>query len=262
MAPANIPLDPRSRNILGQKFGRLTVIEYEGLKPRDSGSSTNASWWLCLCECGNTKSAPAHNLTKGNTKSCGCLAKDTAVKNGKAATTHNMSRSPEYHCRRSLLGRCYNTNDPSYRHYGERGITVCSRWRESFDNFLEDMGPRPSRKHSIDRIDNNGNYACGKCDECHAAGVFKCNCQWATPVTQGRNRRTNHLVTYKGKTQSLIAWAEELGIPIKTLKDRFRSRTKHRWTVERAFETPVLNRTDVWETADRNDHGQFLKKIT
>lgn len=110
-----------------------------------------------------------------------------------------------------MISRCYNEKHHHYANYGGRGITVCQRWRDSFAAFLADVGPRPSPQHSLDRYpDNNGNYEPG-------------NVRWATRSEQQRNRRVNHLLTFQGKTQCVIAWAEELGINPVTIIARLRA---------------------------------------
>jgi hypothetical protein len=130
-------------------------------------------------------------------------------------------RDSEYRSWDGLIRRCTCSAEPSWHNYGGRGITVCERWL-SYENFLADMGPKPSRKHSLDRIDVNGNYEPG-------------NCRWATVNEQQRNRRNNKLVTFGSKTQCLTAWAEELHLPLYTLSQRL----NRGWSVEKAFTEPV-----------------------
>ncbi len=126
----------------------------------------------------------------------------------------------EYKTWQSMRGRCNDPNDPYYARYGGRGITICDRWR-IFTNFLADMGPRPAG-HTIDRIDNDGDY----CPE---------NCRWATATDQQRNTRQNRRITYNGRTQCLTAWAEEYGIKPHTLT----ARLKRGWIVHQALTIPV-----------------------
>lgn len=108
-----------------------------------------------------------------------------------------MTHRKTYQCWQDMRQRCYNPNCKKYRIYGARGIKVCDRWLESYKNFLEDMGEKPEG-YTLDRIDNDGEYSPG-------------NCRWATPKEQGLNRRTNHLITFNGKTQTITEWATELG---------------------------------------------------
>ncbi|KKK59795.1 hypothetical protein LCGC14_3030790 [marine sediment metagenome] len=198
-------------DLTSKKFGRLTVI-----KRVDKNKSRNYRW-LCKCDCGKEKIILGYNLKNGHTKSCGCLLKEGNN------TTHSHSKTKTYHSWHNMIRRCTNFNDLSYHNYGGRGITVCKRWRNSFENFLEDMGEPPTDSHSIDRINNNGNY----CRE---------NCQWTTRKEQNRNKRDSHLETYNGKTQCLSAWAEETGIAYWTLCARI---NKLGWSIEKALTTPV-----------------------
>jgi hypothetical protein len=157
-------------NLQNRKFGRLTPIVYTGTL--ESGHAA----WLCRCDCGNEKIIRSASLISGLTKSCGCLQKEIARKSIiKSFTTHGMSKSPEYHSWTGMKRRCYYSKGKDYKDYGQRGIRVCDRWVNSFDNFLTDMGLRPSAKHSLNRIDNDGNY----CLE---------NCKWSTQAEQQQNR--------------------------------------------------------------------------
>ena len=133
---------------------------------------------------------------------------------------HGMSRTSTYRTWSHMKGRCSNPNEARYKDYGGRGIKVCERWMK-FENFLEDMGEKPDNK-TLDRIDNDGDY----CPE---------NCRWATIDQQSRNTRRSKIMTYNGKTQPMIDWAEELGISYAVLK----TRTRRGWTTERALGTPV-----------------------
>lgn len=137
--------------------------------------------------------------------------------------THGMSYTGEHHAWLGMKQRCYNENNPKYPLYGGRGIRVCDRWLDSFEAFYEDMGDRPSDSHSLDRIDNDGNYEPD-------------NCRWATPKQQARNRSTNHDITYRGETKTLKEWAKELGMNRITLFTRLE---RLGWDVEKAFTEPV-----------------------
>lgn len=145
------------KNISGKKFGLLTAEKFVCIRNKHT-------YWICRCACGNTKEVRANDLKSGNSQSCGCVK----YKHGKTRTT-------EYHSWNLMKDRCFNTNCPAFNRYGGRGITVCERWRDSFENFLADMGPRPSPKHSVDRINNDEGYSPD-------------NCRWATDTEQVRNR--------------------------------------------------------------------------
>lgn len=144
---------------------------------------------------------------------------------GLAISTHRHSTggsiTPEYRCWSGIHARCYNKKTCAYRLYGGRGIKVCERWH-SFENFLADMGPRPSIAHSIDRIDPDGDYE-------------PKNCRWATLIEQARNKRTNKIVTFNGESLPISVWAERLGIRTDTLWRRFNSG----WPVEKALSQPL-----------------------
>lgn len=129
-----------------------------------------------------------------------------------------------YRCWVHIRTRCFNPNTPDWPRYGGRGITMCDRWYESFEAFCEDMGERPDG-HSIDRIDNHGNYSPE-------------NCRWVVKKEQCRNRRSNKVLEYKGESRSLAEWAETLNLPYDVVKQRINTMG---WTVEKAFETPVGN---------------------
>jgi len=166
-----------SESLVGQQFSRLLVIAREGAD--GSGNSR----YKCLCSCGKSKVVLGYNLTHGATKSCGCLSRDKArsrclVRNTKTnpAVTHGMTKSPEYLSWRAMKDRCINPANRAFAYYGGRGISVCVRWAESFVSFLADMGRKPDKNYSLDRIDPNQGY-------------FPSNCRWATKQEQVLNRR-------------------------------------------------------------------------
>lgn len=177
---------------VGRVFGRLQVAGLERIK----GAGTVL---VCQCVCGNVVRCKAHNLASGGTGSCGCLWKEQI-------TTHGMTKTRAYVIWKAMKDRCYSPKRYHYHNYGGRGIKVCDRWRDSFENFIADMGEPPDG-HTIDRIDNNGNYE-------------PSNCRWATYETQLNNTRSNRMITAFGKTQSMTLWAREYGLPVTTLRNR------------------------------------------
>lgn len=202
-------------NLSGQSYGLLTVVA-------EAGKTTGArpeKLWLCMCLCGTNKTVRQNNLRSGHTKSCGCQAKEI---NRKIHTTHGMKHTSTYITWCQMKARCNSPTSTSYGNYGAKGITVCDRWRTSFQNFLADMGEKPDSTYSIERIDN-------------AKGYFPENCRWATSSEQNRNYGRNVFIAYAGREQCLTDWASELGIGRATL----RYRLKAGWTVDDAFNLPA-----------------------
>lgn len=203
----------------GKVFGSLTVLSIVRKRMEDGYTHQIAR---CRCICGKLHDVPPKNLKKGATTSCGCMRGQNITK---AKTRHGCSggKQGEYNSWCSLIGRCENPTNRKYLRYGGRGISVCDRWRNSFEAFFEDMGPRPSSRHTIDRIDNNGNYEPG-------------NVRWATAVQQSRNRSITVTVSHDGETRPLSEWSEITGFSYKLLHERLFRRG---WTTEMAFTPPV-----------------------
>ena len=147
---------------------------------------------------------------------------------------HGKSHHPIHNAWVRLCGRCYNTKNSRYLDYGGRGIKVCKRWKNSFESFYLDMG-EPPRGKSIDRIDNDLHYSCGKCEQCRQNG-WVLNCRWATAKQQSKNRRSNRKITYKGETKLITEWADHLKIQRKTLTKRL---DQLGWSVKDTLTTPI-----------------------
>lgn len=192
------------RDLTGQRFGRLVCISRHSDR-RSSGEMY--ARWSCVCDCGTHHDVDSRALTRGQSRSCGCLQRDRARETARKNATHGRSGTPEYYTWQKTLSRCYNTNDNAYSNYGGRGIRVCKRWKASFGAFLEDMGARPSSSHSIDRIDNSRGYSPD-------------NCRWTDRKSQNRNARSNVLTPelaaevrdIKEQGGNVAAWARIHGI--------------------------------------------------
>lgn len=199
------------KDVRGRRFGRLVATKY-----------VTGSRWLCLCDCGNESTVVSQKLHSGETRSCGCLSRDTCIARSQ---THCQPRDKAYHAWAHIIQRCTNPKEKSWKNYGGRGIRVCDRWF-SFENFLADMGRPSSSVLTIDRINNDGHYEPG-------------NVRWADRKTQGRNKRNCVRITFRGETLILSEWAERIGIDQDTLWMRLRSKSSRRWSVEEALTTPV-----------------------
>lgn len=151
------------KDLSGRKFNKLTAIYLFPVLSHDG-----RIMWVCRCDCGKIAVVQSKRIISGHTKSCGC---SLVVK-----PTHQMTGSIEYNSWQSMKTRCYNPTSDSYKYYGGRGVTVCQRWLNSFENFYADMGPRPSSEHTLDRINNDGN--------CEPS-----SCKWSTHLEQIHNRR-------------------------------------------------------------------------
>lgn len=197
----------RIENLIGNIYGRLTVVKYSHKKGAKS-------YWLCKCSCGNKVTIRSDCLKDGNSKSCGCLNVDAHVKHGECVTKTKL-----YHVYYGILTRCYKTNNKAYSHYGGRGISVCKEWLDDYENFKKwslDNGYKEGL--SIDRIDVNGDYE-------------PQNCRWVTQKVQSNNTRRNVNITYNGETHNLTQWSKILGINRNTLNFRI----KNNWELSRTF---------------------------
>jgi hypothetical protein len=203
-------------DLTGHRYGRLVV---RSLSPQRTAEGK--ARWLCLCDCGATTDVAARNLRSGSVKSCGCHRRERI---GNLTKTHGLSKTPEAEAWRQMRSRCNNPNHPNYADYGGRGIYVCAEW-DSFEQFLADMGQRPTPEHSLDRHpDNDGPYS-------------KANCRWATVTEQNRNTRGNTVLTHHGLSMTVTEWAQHLGLHPQTLCERLK-----RWPVQRALAQPLDRR--------------------
>lgn len=189
----------------GKTFGRLFV---------ERVSKESRTWWECRCSCGNRKTVRSICLVQGYTRSCGCWHRESA---GLRAFKHGYNVKgqvrPEYRIWRGIINRCENPNEVPYHRYGGRGIRMYPEWRASFIVFLEAVGHRPTPKHTIERIDNDGHYEPG-------------NVRWATRQEQARNRSSTRTVVYQGREMSLAEVADLAGVNYKSLWSRMFGRSK------------------------------------
>lgn len=190
-------------SLAGRRFGRLYVLDFAG---RVVGKGY--AYWNCVCDCGKNSVVTGDSLKCGRSRSCGC-----GIQEGlrKANITHGKSKTPEYRLWAGMLMRCYNEKEKAYRYYGALGVTVCDRWRRErgFENFLADMGQRPSSKHSIERKKNN-------------IGYEPLNCRWATREEQANNKSSNIRVVLNLEPMSLSKACRQMDLPYRTIYSRMR----------------------------------------
>lgn len=188
-------------DLTGQRFGRITVLGF------DHFDKWNKGRWLCRCDCGKIWTVDTHQLKSGHTKSCGCLKAQMA---GDRTRTHGQSGSKLYRVWAAMLKRCENPNDPGYKNYGGRGITVCEDWHnfENFQTWALSSGYKEGLL--IDRTDNNKGYSPE-------------NCAWTTRQAQNENRRNVHKLTVNGETHTVSEWAVLTGIDRHTIQKRIKN---------------------------------------
>jgi len=196
---------PNLIDINNQIFGKLKVIRH-----------VKGTYWECQCECGQIVTRPSGSLRDGSTKSCGCLKIETA---GNATRRHGCTNTKEYRLWSAIKDRCYYKGYKLFHRYGGRGIKMCDRWINSFENFLSDMGKIPEGM-TIDRIDNDGDYSPE-------------NCRWATKTEQAQNRSTTRYVEWNGEKMCLSEFTRQLGLPIWGLRHYIRH--KKMTPIEAAF---------------------------
>lgn len=202
-------------DISGNRFGRLIAI--------DRGHDGKRLKWICRCDCGGMAFAHIESLRGGNTTSCGCAQRDAVSKmrlsHGQTVgEVRGQKRSKEYVTWACMVNRCHNPNATDAKHYGERGITVCDAWRKDFSTFLRDVGMAPSKRHTIDRIDNERGYEPG-------------NVRWVTMTVQANNRRSNRMIEFNGRRMTLAEWSRVTGISYGTLKQRI----NRGWALDKAL---------------------------
>lgn len=183
-----MPRGSKPIDLSGQKFGLLSAIEVSG---KDKHGNV---MWRCSCECNSIITVTSRDLRTGHTKSCGCL-KIAMLKS--RVTKHGRSGTRLYMVWQEMVARCHRPSHKNFPFYGGRGIAVCDEWQSSFEKFAEDMGHPPSG-HSLERVDNDGNYS-------------KSNCRWANKEDQMNNRRNNVIISFDGREMTMAQFAKMLG---------------------------------------------------
>lgn len=186
-------------DMTGKKYSSVTAIEPVGR------CSNRELLWLFVCDCGNKFESAGSDIRKGKIKTCPICSLKTKRK---AVTTHGMTDFPEYKIWTAMKRRCYNKKSFRYEDYGGRGIKVCDRWVNSFENFYADMGIRPIG-WTIERINNDNNYGPE-------------NCRWATRLEQANNKRNNRIITIEGKTKTLSEWSRECSVTVGCIRQRLK----------------------------------------
>lgn len=202
----------RIEDLTNKVFGKLTVVRLD-----EKRTNSGRIKWIVKCQCGNEKSTQAINLKSGDTTSCGCVHKEQL---GARKFKHGGSSSSEYASWCSMLTRCRNPNIDCFIHYGGRGITVCERWLD-FANFVKDMGKKPNKNFTLERVNTNGNYEPD-------------NCRWASQAEQVRNTRSNIRIGDK----ILVDIARDMNVSPSTLYGRIRKG----WSIADTISTPIRNR--------------------
>lgn len=234
-------------DMTGQRFGRLTVVS------RTKKEGDSRAYWICSCDCGGQTFTSGKYLRNGTTRSCGCLAVDRAREmganrafiavRGEKLVKHGhrkaRQRSPEYKTWLAIKRRCTDENHKDYPNWGGRGIRVCTAWDNSFEQFLADMGPRPTPEHQIDRIDPNGNYEPG-------------NCRWVTPDVQNmENKRSLVSVEVNGiKFASLNEACRHFGV----------NPTAANYRIKAGIPVEVAVSSPAWSRKPRRTRESYLPK--
>lgn len=196
----------REVNLVGHRFDRLSVVCQS-----DKTDLRHRMFWKCVCDCGNIVNRRQDSLRRGKNQSCGCLASEISRETRRRIqTTHGLSDTLTGASWMQLMDRCLNPNSKDCRNYGGRGIRVCGFIRKTPQSLIDILGER-QRGLSIDRINNEGGYTCGKCKECKQNGWAE-NIRWATTAQQSRNTRNTLRVEINGETKSVADWADYYGI--------------------------------------------------
>ena len=209
---------PKFVDLTGNRYGKLVALE----RAKNRGKHT---MWKCKCDCGNYTITGASELKQGTTKSCGCLKFESRN------STHGLTKTRLYSIWSKMKDRCLNKNNPAYKWYGGRGITICQEWLDDFANFYNwsiENGYKEGL--SIDRIDVNGNYE-------------HCNCRWITLEEQALNTRTTKFLTYKGETKTVSEWCQITGIKKTTMLNRIRLG----FTAEECIEIPIHTKREYYK---------------
>ncbi len=201
------------------KENMLTFIHEIDRRDRDK---SKMALYQCSCENKTLVELSIIRVNRNAVKSCGCLK--SSKNRSQRFIRHGMTKSTEYIIYLGIKARCLNKNSDSYGDYGGRGITICDRWLECFENFYADMGDRPSMEYSIHRVDNDGNYEPG-------------NCIWATIDVQANRKRNNRILPFNGESLTISEWSKKTGLPRSTIKNRLR--LLH-WSIEKTLTTPKL----------------------
>lgn len=209
----------RLKNLVGMKFGRLTVLERADDRVNKKGK--HSIMWKCLCECGNIKVISRNSLLSHNVQSCGCLR---AEKTRERRFRHGLRNTQLYRAWSNIKTRCYNPKKDTYAYYGGKGITMCQEWLNNFMAFYNwSMNNGYKKGLTIDRLNPNGNYE-------------PSNCRWVTASQQQNNKLNNHIIEYNGEIHTLAEWSSLLNLNYGTLHRRIQYLN---WSIEKAFTTPI-----------------------
>lgn len=244
-------------DLVGQRFGKLVVIDFAGIKYYNGKAARTQ--WLCKCDCGRTKVVLGSSLKIGAVKSCGCAKKEAAIARNKNKFKSDINAERLYQVWKGMKQRCYYKNGSPYKYYGERGICVCNEWKNDYFAFKKwalangyDEN-EPAKKCTIDRIDVNGNY----CPE---------NCRWVDWTIQSYNRRSNKIVEYKGESKTLLEWSNTVGIDADVLYSRI---FNQKWDIHKAFTQPLTHVTEpmperkesIYQLVEYNGEEYTIKEL-